>query len=97
MATGWALLENMPPGLAGPAAGDWNLNRYYVAKARNVPLDQRLVTLTPDDGETTGRGIAEAVMCSVAPAISNAIYDAIRKRFRDLPITAEKVRGALHG
>lgn len=96
MATGWALLEDMPPGAAGPASGDWNLNRYYVAKSKDVPLDQRLITLPPDS-EVTGRGIAEAVMCSVAPAISNAIYDAVGVRFRELPITPSKVREVLNG
>ncbi len=97
MAMGWTLLEDMPPGPEGPASGDWNLNRYFVAKAKDVPLDQRLITLTPEGEEKTGRGIAEAVMCSVAPAISNAIYDATGARMRDLPITPQKMREALNG
>ncbi|WP_286828049.1 MULTISPECIES: xanthine dehydrogenase family protein molybdopterin-binding subunit [Kordiimonas] len=97
MAMGWTLLEDMPPGPEGPASGDWNLNRYFVAKAKDVPLDQRLITLTPEGDEKTGRGIAEAVMCSVAPAISNAIYDATGARMRDLPITPQKMREALNG
>jgi CO/xanthine dehydrogenase Mo-binding subunit len=34
----------------------------------------------------------------VAPAIANAIEDAIGVRIKDLPITAEKVHGAMrHG
>jgi len=97
MAMGWTLLEDMPPGLEGPASGDWNLNRYFVAKAKDVLLDQRLITLAPEGGEKTGRGIAEAVMCSVAPAISNAIFDATGARMRDLPITPQKMREALNG
>jgi CO/xanthine dehydrogenase Mo-binding subunit len=35
------------------------------------------------------------VLNPVAPAIANAITHAIDVRFRDLPITAEKVRNAL--
>ncbi|NQZ07399.1 MAG: xanthine dehydrogenase family protein molybdopterin-binding subunit [Algicola sp.] len=103
MAIGYALLEDMPPGLEGPAAGDWNLNRYSVALAGDIALkSQELITLPPIDNDTSGKGIAEAVMCSVAPAIANALYAATNIRFRDLPITAEKIRqglkqGATHG
>jgi CO/xanthine dehydrogenase Mo-binding subunit len=30
-------------------------------------------------------------MCSIAPAISNALFDATGKRFTSLPITPEKI------
>ncbi len=97
MAISYTLLEDMPPGLAGPADGRWNLNRYHVARAGDVPLgtrfdianrSQELIVLpeSPGDGRA-GRGIAEAVMCSVPPAISNALRDAIGVRYNDLPIT----------
>lgn len=93
MAIGYSLLEDMPPGLGGPADGDWNLNRYFVPLSRDVAVnDQELITLEPVETDKTSKGIAEAVMCSVAPAISNAIFDATGVRFRDLPITAEKIR-----
>lgn len=96
MAIGYTLMEDMPPGPDGPAGGDWNLNRYHVPMARDVALrDQELITLPPLEGDRTAKGIAEAVMCSVAPAISNALYDATGRRFRDLPITAAKIREAL--
>ena len=96
MAVGYTLLEDMPPGLAGPAAGDWNLNRYHVPLAGDIPIhDLELQTLLPQKGETTARGIAEAVMCSVAPAIANALADATGKRFRSLPITQDKILEAL--
>lgn len=97
MAIGYTLLESTPPGLEGPAKGDWNLHRYHVPLAGDVAWEnQELITLEPEEGETTARGIAEAVMCSVAPAISNALFDATDKRFRDLPITSEKIKEALH-
>lgn len=96
MAIGYTLLEDMPPGPDGPAGGNWNLNRYHVPLARDVALrGQELITLPPLEGDRTAKGIAEAVMCSVAPAISNALYDATGRRFRDLPITAAKIREAL--
>ncbi len=41
------------------------------------------------------KGIGESPIGPVAPAIANAIEDAIGVRIRDLPITAEKVYRAL--
>ncbi|MDJ0627526.1 MAG: molybdopterin-dependent oxidoreductase [Rhodobacter sp.] len=101
MALGYTLFEDMPPGMAGPADGTWNLNRYHVPRYRDVPLarryapggrSQELIVMpeTPgDDGQ--GRGIAEAVMCSIAPAVSNALRDALGVRYTSLPITPEKI------
>lgn len=101
MAVSQTLLEDMPPGMEGPANGQWNLNRYHLARMQDLPLGvqyqpggraQELVILpeTPGDGRA-GRGIAEAVMCSTAPAISNALLDALGQRFSSLPITPEKI------
>ena len=105
MALGWTLLEDTPPGMAGPANGTWNLNRYHVPRFEDVPITtgtgltdrlQELHLLEPvEEDDKVGRGIAEAVMCSVAPAISNALYDALGERFTSLPITADKIRERL--
>jgi len=101
MAIGYALMEDMPDGMAGPANGDWNLDRYHVPRLRDVPVRatyqrgdraQELIVLpetVSDQG--SGRGIAEAVMCSVAPAISNALFDAVGKRLTALPISPKKI------
>lgn len=101
MAISYTLLEDMPPGMEGPADGTWNLNRYHVARAADVPLAgvytpggraQELIPLPPPKGSPrVGRGIAEAVMCSIPPAISNALRDATGVRFASLPITPEKI------
>jgi CO/xanthine dehydrogenase Mo-binding subunit len=53
------------------------------------------VIFPPESKTAPARGIAEVVLNPVAPAIANAITHAIDVRFRDLPITAEKVRNAL--
>jgi CO/xanthine dehydrogenase Mo-binding subunit len=37
------------------------------------------------------RGIGESPTTPVAPAIANAVADAVGVRIRDLPVTAEKV------
>jgi len=105
MAMGWALHEDMPPGMAGPANGTWNLNRYHVPRYMDVPLatkyqpggrSQELLIMRETSADAQqGRGIAEAVMCSIAPAISNALKDATGVRFTSLPITPKKIQEGL--
>jgi CO/xanthine dehydrogenase Mo-binding subunit len=41
------------------------------------------------------KGIGENPISPVAPAIANAVEDAVGVRIRDLPITAEKIYRAL--
>lgn len=47
------------------------------------------------DGPWGAKGVGEGTMVSSAPAIANAIYDAIGIRFHEIPITPEKVLRAL--
>jgi len=47
------------------------------------------------DGPFGARGCGEAPISPVAPALANAVYDAIGIRFFDLPITPEKILLAL--
>ena len=54
------------------------------------------MSITPlPTSEATAKGIAEAVLCPIAPAIGNAIAHATGKRFRSLPITAADIEKAL--
>lgn len=93
MGVGYALLENLPPDKGGD--GTWNLNRYHVALATDLPIERiTLDTLKPINNEP-GRGIAEAVLCPVAPAIANAISSAIGGEFLHLPITPDKIKQVL--
>jgi CO/xanthine dehydrogenase Mo-binding subunit len=47
------------------------------------------------EGPWGAKGVGEGTMVSSAPAIANAIYDAIGIRFHEIPITPEKVLTAL--
>jgi CO/xanthine dehydrogenase Mo-binding subunit len=92
MGIGYALLEELPV-LDGPGLGRWNLNRYSVALAGDVPIDNlRLELLPPTSKDAPAKGIAEAVLCPIAPAIANAIADATGFVFSQLPITARAIR-----
>ncbi len=94
MGIGYALLENLPLEAGGAGDGRWNLDRYHVALSGDVPLGRLNITTLASD-EPTAKGIAEAVLCPIAPAIGNAIAHATGVRFRALPITAADIRGAL--
>jgi CO/xanthine dehydrogenase Mo-binding subunit len=96
MGVGYALYEYLPPTAGGPGEGGWNLNRYRVARWSDLPVSSvTLKVLPPVSPDEPARGIAEAVLCPIAPAIVNAITDATGKRFRTLPVTPSKIVEAL--
>lgn len=68
-------------------------------KIPTVPDIPKLVTVLVEhpegNGPYQGKAIGENPISPVAPAIANAVYDAVGIRIRDLPITAEKVLTAL--
>lgn len=71
---------------------------YKIAAATDTPeMDIILLETAPlEDGPFGVKGVAEPTMVPTAPAIANAVYDAIGVRIKDLPLTAEKVLTALH-
>ncbi|MCW2244849.1 CO/xanthine dehydrogenase Mo-binding subunit [Azospirillum fermentarium] len=91
MGIGYALLENLPLLKEGGGSGRWNLDRYSVPLAGDVPLDRLTLELLGTE-DANGKGIAEAVLCPIAPAIVNAIAHAVGRRFRSLPVTAADIR-----
>ena len=54
-----------------------------------------------EEGEPTGpygaKGVGEPGIVPTAPAIANAVFDAIGVQIRELPVTAERVLDALRG
>jgi CO/xanthine dehydrogenase Mo-binding subunit len=95
MGIGYALLEDLPLLGEGAGSGRWNLDRYNLARWGDMPLGRIGLELLPARADDTGKGIAEAVLCPIAPAIANAVAHATGHRFRDLPITPDKIRKAL--
>jgi CO/xanthine dehydrogenase Mo-binding subunit len=55
------------------------------------PLETVILPSDHGEGPYNIRGIGEAPCIPVAPAIANAVADAVGVRVRDLPITAVKV------
>jgi CO/xanthine dehydrogenase Mo-binding subunit len=70
-----------------------NLADYAIPSIRDIPPELISVCIESEEGEL--HGIGEMTLPPVAPAIANAIEDAVGVRIKDLPITAEKVLWAL--
>ncbi len=58
-----------------------------------VPI---VVECVQSNGPYGAKGMGETTNVPAAPAIANAIYDAVGVRVKDLPITPDKVLEALH-
>ncbi|MCH7713149.1 MAG: xanthine dehydrogenase family protein molybdopterin-binding subunit [Chloroflexi bacterium] len=91
---GYALTEdlNVEEGrVTGP-----NFGEYKILNIRDIPeLKTVLLESEIGPGPYNSRGIGENPCGPVAPAIANAVADAVGARIKDLPIYAEKVRRAL--
>ncbi|HXZ48065.1 MAG TPA: xanthine dehydrogenase family protein molybdopterin-binding subunit [Usitatibacter sp.] len=73
-----------------------NLEQYKIARAREVPaIDVVLLEHYQGTSATDAYGVAEPAKIPTAPAIANAIYNAIGVRVRELPITPAAVLRAL--
>ncbi|MEA3308838.1 MAG: molybdopterin cofactor-binding domain-containing protein [Chloroflexota bacterium] len=71
---------------------------YKIATAMDAPheIHGDIIETPLDDGPWGARGVGEHVMVQTAPAIANALYNALGVRFDDLPLSSEKIYLALH-
>jgi CO/xanthine dehydrogenase Mo-binding subunit len=96
MGIGQALLEYFPQYEGGPGSGGWNFHQYSVPRAKDVPLlAQEIHFIPPLSSEDDPKGMAEAVLNPIAPAVANAIAHATGKRFRELPILPKHIKESL--
>jgi CO/xanthine dehydrogenase Mo-binding subunit len=74
-----------------------NLVDYVLPSLGDMPeiIDPIAVEIPDKNGPFGAKGIGESALIPVAPAIANAIYDAVGVRIKDLPIKAEKIYLAL--
>ena len=73
-----------------------NLDTYKLPSVADVPpLRLVLITDDPGGGPYGAKSAGELANVSIAPAIANAVHDAVGVRITSLPITAEKVFAAL--
>jgi CO/xanthine dehydrogenase Mo-binding subunit len=74
-----------------------NLIDYVLPALGDMPevIDPICVEVPHENGPFGAKGIGESALIPVAPAVANAVYDAVGVRIKDLPIKAEHVYLAL--
>jgi CO/xanthine dehydrogenase Mo-binding subunit len=74
-----------------------NLIDYVLPSLADMPasIDPIAIEIPDRNGPFGAKGIGESALIPVAPAIANAIFDAVGVRIKDLPIKAEKIYLAL--
>lgn len=71
---------------------------YRLPTSVDMPEMVPIIVESPDKlGPFGAKECGEGPLISLAPAIANAIYDAVGVRVRELPITSEKILTALEG
>jgi xanthine dehydrogenase molybdenum-binding subunit len=94
MGTGFALTEELK--LREGRVMNGNFTDYTLLTAKDpVPVTPIIVETNDPAGPYGAKGIGEPGCVPSAPAIANAIYDAVGIRLKDLPMPPEKVLKAL--
>jgi aldehyde oxidoreductase len=87
---GQALMEEFFPG-----KGE-NLHDYLIPSAGDMPPVESILIEDPSPvGPFGAKGIGEQAVIPTAPAILNAIHDAIGVRIRRVPATPDRIRAAI--
>ncbi|MFD4246457.1 molybdopterin-dependent oxidoreductase [Streptomyces sp. NPDC058525] len=92
---GFALTENYQVGADGVMANP-NLRNYRIPTYADVPRTDLLLVGSSDSvGPMRSKGMAECCINPVAPALANALRDATGVRYRELPLTPERIYSRL--
>jgi len=87
---GWSLMEGLQ--FENGEIVNPNFHDYKMLTIKDIPKITSLMIETIDpNGPFGAKGIGECAMVPTAPAIVNAIYDAVGVRIKDLPATTEKI------
>jgi CO/xanthine dehydrogenase Mo-binding subunit len=93
MSLGSALLEEMIIDNGKVLNPNWR--DYKIPTSWNVPdqgnIKEYFTSVPHKEGPYGAKGMGETVITTGAPAIGNAIYDAVGVRIKDIPINAEKL------
>ena len=76
-----------------------NFTDYKLPSSSDIPMENNMISMivatSQLDGPFQAKGLGEGTITPTAPAIANAVYNAVGIRIKDLPITPEKVLKAL--
>jgi CO/xanthine dehydrogenase Mo-binding subunit len=91
---GWALMEEVK--VDGGVMQTPSLSEYLIPTAMDLPKTEAIILESGTGvGPFGAKGIGEPALTPAAPAVANAVADAIGARVHDLPITPQKVLDAL--
>ena len=94
MGLGFALMEDFT--MADGIPQKTTLTKYRLPTTREMPKMMPIMVQHPtSEGPYGAKGVGEITSIPTAPAITNAIYDAIGVRFFSLPVTPERILSAL--
>jgi len=94
MGLGFALMEDFTMEEGRPQKT--TLTKYKVPTAREMPEIVPILVQNPTaEGPYGAKGVGEITSIPTAPAITNAIYDAVGVRIFSLPATPEKILAGL--
>ncbi|MCK6539549.1 MAG: molybdopterin-dependent oxidoreductase [Anaerolineales bacterium] len=96
-ALGYAVCEEMRYDEKGNAI-ERDLDRYHIFRADEMPALETIFVETFEPSHPFGvKAVAEIPMDGVAPAVGNAIFDAVGINVDEIPATPERVWRALQG
>lgn len=76
-----------------------NFVNYKIPSAAEIPVGERVASLIApaplEEGPYGAKGFSEVVMTPAAAALGNAVYNAIKVRIYDLPLSRERVLKAI--
>jgi xanthine dehydrogenase molybdenum-binding subunit len=92
---GYALMEEVLTKEGRTLNPDFRDYKIPTAHELAFPIQLEIVETDDSEGPFGAKGVGEPGMVPTAPAIANAIYDAVGVRVYDLPITPERLLAAL--
>jgi len=92
---GYALFEQVQSDqgrITNPSFTDYKI---ATAAEMSFPIELEFIETNDPEGPFGAKGVGEPALVPTAPAIANAIYDAIGLRTHDLPMTPERLLAAI--
>lgn len=90
MGIGYALMEEIEVNKG--SIKNRNFSDYIIPTSKDVPhIETHFIEAIEETGPYGAKGIGEPVMIPTAPAILNAIYDAVGVRFTSIPVTCDRL------
>jgi CO/xanthine dehydrogenase Mo-binding subunit len=96
MGIGYALYENMHL----KENGRWveGFTEYLLPTSKDSPHVECVILEIPESSGPWGaKGIAEIALTPTAPAITNAVYDAVKVRVKEIPCKPDMIAGLTKG